>query len=343
MLNASPTSTPQQTSVRQRPLSLARSAGPQARTISRISSGSTPLSRETATNEGNTASARAPAKAAAVPRRRCISEVEQRHGEHARDRLGQQQAERREAEQLGARRLHPQGQRRLVHRDQPARVERHEHEVVQRAQHRLHARRVEDVRVAVLGRACWCSAPPRSPRGRSTARWRSLRGAPSRRRPRSVSVSPAARSAVGGGAVAGGVAVCGTKSIWRLVLGFEGARSAFARAMDLPRLSARERLQQPIEVVLVVPRPDRRSQPGPPGNVTHDDPHLRQLRALGRRVRAREGDERRLAARGRLASALGEQLGEPRGQRRARARARPASRPTRARRWPQARRRPPRR
>ena len=43
-------------SLRQRPVSQARSAAPQASTISRISSGSTPLSRETATNDGNTAS-----------------------------------------------------------------------------------------------------------------------------------------------------------------------------------------------------------------------------------------------------------------------------------------------
>ena len=48
---------------RQRPLSHARSAAPQASIISRISSGSTPLSRETATNDGNTASASAPASA----------------------------------------------------------------------------------------------------------------------------------------------------------------------------------------------------------------------------------------------------------------------------------------
>ncbi len=55
------------------PVSQARSPKPQARSISRISTGSTPLSRETATNEGNTASASAPAIAAATPRRRASS------------------------------------------------------------------------------------------------------------------------------------------------------------------------------------------------------------------------------------------------------------------------------
>ncbi len=40
------------------------------RRISRISSGSTPFSRETATNDGNTASVSAPANAATAPRRR---------------------------------------------------------------------------------------------------------------------------------------------------------------------------------------------------------------------------------------------------------------------------------
>ena len=70
MLKASPTTTPHHTSVRQRPVSHARNPAPQARISSRIRIGSTPLSRETATNDGNTASASAPANAATAPRRR---------------------------------------------------------------------------------------------------------------------------------------------------------------------------------------------------------------------------------------------------------------------------------
>ena len=70
MLNASPTSTPLQTSVRQRPFSLARTPASQARIISKINSVSTLVVRETATNDGNTASASAPATAAQPPSRR---------------------------------------------------------------------------------------------------------------------------------------------------------------------------------------------------------------------------------------------------------------------------------
>ncbi len=72
VLNASPTSTALAISQRRRPLSVARRPVPAAATISRISSASTPLSRETATNEGNTAIAVAPASAASVPARRAM-------------------------------------------------------------------------------------------------------------------------------------------------------------------------------------------------------------------------------------------------------------------------------
>jgi hypothetical protein len=74
VLKASPTSTPHHSSVRQRPVSHARSAAPQARISSRINTGSTPFSRVTATNEGNTASASAPAIAGQGPRRRLITQ-----------------------------------------------------------------------------------------------------------------------------------------------------------------------------------------------------------------------------------------------------------------------------
>src|SRR5262249_58952504 len=69
-LNARPTSTALVISQRQRPVSAARSPAAAASVISKISSGSTPLSRDTATKEGNTASASALANAAAVPTRR---------------------------------------------------------------------------------------------------------------------------------------------------------------------------------------------------------------------------------------------------------------------------------
>ena len=52
--------------------------------------------------------------------------------------------------------------------------------------------------------------------------------------------------------------------------------------------------EQPLEVVLVVPRADRRAQPGAPGNVAHDTAALGEQRALGLGVGARERDERRL-------------------------------------------------
>src|SRR5437762_259302 len=52
-----------------------------------------------------------------------------------------------------------------------------------------------------------------------------------------------------------------------------GRRLGAARRISLSEAkSVGERSQQPIEVVLVVPGPDRRAQPGPPGNVTNDDP-----------------------------------------------------------------------
>ena len=70
VLKASPTSTPLQISVRQRPVSVARTPASQARIISTISSVSTFVVRETATNDGNTASARAPATPAQPPSRR---------------------------------------------------------------------------------------------------------------------------------------------------------------------------------------------------------------------------------------------------------------------------------
>ena len=67
MLNASPTSAAQPSRLSSLPEPIARSPTPQARIISRIRSASRPLSRETATNEGNTASASALMTPAAGP------------------------------------------------------------------------------------------------------------------------------------------------------------------------------------------------------------------------------------------------------------------------------------
>src|ERR1039457_3266160 len=69
VLNARPTSTAHQISVRRRPESIAARPAPQAASINRISSGSTPLSRDTATNDGNTASENAPTNPATVQNR----------------------------------------------------------------------------------------------------------------------------------------------------------------------------------------------------------------------------------------------------------------------------------
>ena len=69
VLNASPTSAPHHTSVRRRPVSIAASAAPQAASINRISSGSTAFSRDTATNDGKTASENALSSPAIVPNR----------------------------------------------------------------------------------------------------------------------------------------------------------------------------------------------------------------------------------------------------------------------------------
>ena len=74
MLKASPTSTAQPSSQRRLPRSIAASAAPAAASISRISSGSTALSRETATNDGKTARAKADTSAAARPKRGAISQ-----------------------------------------------------------------------------------------------------------------------------------------------------------------------------------------------------------------------------------------------------------------------------
>ncbi len=70
MLKASPISAPQSNSVAERPDWQARIAAPQASSISRISSGSTPLERDTATNDGNKAQPSPAASAARVPKRR---------------------------------------------------------------------------------------------------------------------------------------------------------------------------------------------------------------------------------------------------------------------------------
>ncbi len=70
VLKASPTSTAEPSSAHRLPVSQARSAAQQASTISASSSGSTPLSREIATKEGNTASARAAPRAVQPPTRR---------------------------------------------------------------------------------------------------------------------------------------------------------------------------------------------------------------------------------------------------------------------------------
>src|SRR5205085_5065280 len=95
----------------------------------------------------------------------------------------------------------------------------------------------------------------------ASARWcgcTRASGPGSRRRAAAGTASPAPLAGAGA-AAAGGVAVCG--------------RNLIGRA---PGRSSGERLQQPVEVPLVVPRPDGRSQPGAVGNVTHDHPVLLQ-------------------------------------------------------------------
>src|ERR1700690_4177488 len=69
VLNASPTSTPAHTSQLNRPESIAPNAAQHAASANRISSESTPFSRDTATNDGNTASANAPTSPAVTPNR----------------------------------------------------------------------------------------------------------------------------------------------------------------------------------------------------------------------------------------------------------------------------------
>ena len=126
-------------SVRQRPLSHARSAGAAGEHHQQDQHGVHAVVARDGDEGGEHGERERPGERGGDAQAPREDHVQQRYREHAGDRLGQQQAERREAEQLGARGLHPQRQRRLVDGDQAAGVERHEQEVVQRAQHRLDA------------------------------------------------------------------------------------------------------------------------------------------------------------------------------------------------------------
>ncbi len=75
-----------------------------------------------------------------------------------------------------------------------------------------------------------------------------------------------------------------------------------------------ERAHQPVEVVLVVPRPDGRPQPGAAGNVTHDHPAFAQVLALALGLGALERHERGVPARRHRAAALAQQRDQPAGQ-----------------------------
>ena len=172
----------------------------------------------------------------------------------------------------------------------------------QRAQHRLHAGRVEDVRLAVPGQAVVFRTAD-SARIRAE---RQVRSAQPRQRDGCRAVACAGRAAERRGGLRGR-SVGSAES--ELALG--GTRQAArSRASATP--------QQPLEVALVVPGPDRRSQPRPSGDVTQDHAASASRVALGLGVGARERDER---ARRRAAA--------PRG--RARRAARPAARPACAR------------
>ena len=111
------------------------------------------------------------------------------------------------------------------------------------------------------------------------------------------------------------------------------------RPGSAPLVGQRRGLEQPLEVVLIVPCPDRRPQPRASGDVTHDHPALRQRGALGGWVRAEEGHEGRIRREERArARALEEQLSPAARRACARASARPASPRTRAPRSGRARR-----
>src|ERR1019366_5074754 len=69
VLNANPTNTPHQTNVRNRPESTAANPTPHAANINKINNGSTPLSRDTATNDGNTPTPTPPPTPATTPNR----------------------------------------------------------------------------------------------------------------------------------------------------------------------------------------------------------------------------------------------------------------------------------
>src|SRR5271167_2576625 len=74
------------------------------------------------------------------------------------------------------------------------------------------------------------------------------------------------------GAGAGEVTACWVEVMWGRSLA--DALGLLGSVAVAEAGSSGQRPQQPIEVVLVVPRPDRRSQPGASWNVTHDDPVL---------------------------------------------------------------------
>jgi hypothetical protein len=68
-LNANPANTPHNTNDRNRPESIAANPAPHVATINKINNGSTPLSRDTATNDGNTANTNAATNPATTPNR----------------------------------------------------------------------------------------------------------------------------------------------------------------------------------------------------------------------------------------------------------------------------------
>src|SRR5271166_1593153 len=144
----------------------------------------------------------------------------------------------------------------------------------------------------------------------ASARWRGATRARHR-----AACAPSGPAPPGAGPATGGVAVCWEEVMRQVAPGRAPERLCAGRGSAEGGGSSSERPDQPVEVLLVVPGTDGRSQPGSPGNVTHDDSLLGQAGSLDRWVRALEGHERRVAAGSRLAPPLGEQPAQMRRQR----------------------------
>src|ERR1700730_3700635 len=100
--------------------------------------------------------------------------------------------------------------------------------------------------------------------------WGPKRTAGSHARSQASGVAAARTGAGAADPGAGGVRVsCSAELIWRVCIRGQCGRSSAAYGAPGGG-SCRERPQQPIEVVIVIPRSDGRSQPGSSRNVTQD-------------------------------------------------------------------------